>query len=318
MSFPNSVVCLGEAILDRLGSPAAEPTFDQHFDDCLGGAPANVACCLARLGSSVTFYGRLGYDLTGNSFSNLFFQRGVDTSLLQWDRKRPTRIVLVHRTPQGERQFHGFAGANELGFADQALMPSPLPQARWLMTGTLPLSSPVSASALMTAVRDALSQGMSIALDLNWRPTFWDVNASPDSGPSATTKALIHTLIIHASLIKLAREEAFWFFNTDDPVVIQQSLPQCPDVVVTDGPGPIRWKLGSDSGLDSSFSPPMIVDTTGAGDAFMAGLLHRCDASPSERIRFAAACGALVCAGAGAIDPQPTLSQLKDFLSAVS
>ena len=47
-----------------------------------------------------------------------------------------------------------------------------------------------------------------------------------------------------AALIKLAREEALWLFNSDDPGAIQQALPQRPDVVVTDGAAPVRWQLG--------------------------------------------------------------------------
>ena len=116
----------------------------------------------------------------------------------------------------------------------------------------------------------------------------------------------------------MAREEALWFFNSDDPGAIQQALPQRPDVVVTDGAAPVRWQLGADSGQQAAFQPPTVVDTTGAGDAFTAGLLHRWSAAPQERIRFAAACGALVCGGAGGIDPQPTQAQVESFLGAVS
>ena len=68
----------------------------------------------------------------------------------------------------------------------------------------------------------------------------------------------------------------------------------------------------------------MVVDTTGAGDAFMAGLLQQLlQALPSslnqqkvqEMVRFAAACGALVCSGSGAIEPQPTKEQVVEFLA---
>ena len=119
-------------------------------------------------------------------------------------------------------------------------------------------------------------------------------------------------------MIKSAREEALWFFNTVDPGAIQKDLPQRPDVVVTDGAAPVRWNLGADSGQQAAFQPSTVVDTTGAGDAFKAGLLHRCAAAPRERIRFAAACGALVCGGACGIDPQPTQAQVESFLGEVS
>jgi len=318
MALGSVVVCLGEALIDRLGPLGGDPAVDQPVDDRLGGAPANVACGLARLGTPVAFAGRLGQDAIGAAFSSLFAERGVDTTLLQRDAERPSRIVLVRRAREGERQFQGFDGDQGAGFADQALEPAALPQAQWLLIGTLPLAAPTSASALLSAVRQARSQGTAIALDVNWRPTFWDVTASPEGGPSAAAKTAIQPLLQQAALIKLAREEALWFFDTDDPGAIQQALPQRPDVVVTDGAAPVRWQLGADSGQQAAFRPPSVVDTTGAGDAFTAGLLHRWAAAPQERIRFAAACGALVCGGAGGIDPQPTQAQVEAFLGEVS
>ena len=308
------VVCLGEALIDRLGPPGGDPAVDQPVDDRLGGAPANVACGLARLGTRVAFAGRLGQDDIGEAFLSLFAERGLDPFLLQRDPQRPTRIVLVRRAVDGERQFQGFTGDEGLGFADQALELFSLPQARWLLIGTIPLATPASAAGLRSAVDQARGQGTAIALDVNWRPTFWDPLADPGAGPSAAAKDAIQPLLEQAELIKLAREEALWFFNTDDPSVIQQALPQQPDVVVTNGAAPVRWQLGAESGEQDAFQRFTVVDTTGAGDAFTAGLLHRWSSAPRERIRFAAACGALVCGGAGGIDPQPTSAQVEAFL----
>ncbi len=318
MALGSVVVCLGEALIDRLGPPGGDPAVDRPVDDRLGGAPANVACGLARLGTPVALSARLGQDAIGEAFVSLFAERGVDTTLLQRDAKRPNRIVLVRRSLEGERQFQGFDGDQGVGFADQALESVALPQSRWLLIGTLPLAAPMSASALLSAVRQARSQGTAIALDVNWRPTFWDVTADPEAGPSAAAKTAIQPLLQQAALLKLAREEALWFFNTEDPGAIQKALPQRPDVVVTDGAAPVLWQLGAHSGRQAAFRPPSVLDTTGAGDAFTAGLLHWCAAAPHVRIRFAAACGALVCGGAGGIDPQPTQAQVEAFLGGVS
>ena len=314
----NHVVCLGEALIDRLGPPGGDPAVDQPVDDRLGGAPANVACGLARLGSSAAFAGRLGQDAIGNAFVELFRTRGLDLSLLQQDPRRPSRIVLVRRSRNGEREFQGFTGDQGLGFADQALEPLYLSSARWLLIGTIPLATPVSAAALSAAVEQARHQGTAIALDVNWRPTFWDPAADPAAGPDPEALAAIRPLLEQADLIKLAREEALWCFATDDPAGVRAALPQRPDVVVTDGAAPVRWCLADEVGHQPAFKPPQVVDTTGAGDAFTAGLLHRWDSAPSERIRFAAACGALVCGGAGGIDPQPDEAQIDAFLGAMS
>ncbi|MAE37011.1 MAG: ribokinase [Euryarchaeota archaeon] len=315
ITAPCSVVCLGEALIDRLGPPGGDPAEDLPVDDRLGGAPANVACGLARLGTPVAFAGRLGQDAVGEAFSSLFSERGLDTSLLQRDAERPSRIVLVRRSRDGERQFQGFAGDKGAGFADQALEPALLPQARWLLIGTLPLAAPASASALLSAVRQARSQGTAIALDVNWRPTFWDVGADPSAGPSPSAVAAIRPLLEQAALIKLAREEAIWFFGSAHPQLISGTLPQAPDVVVTDGAEPVTWWMQGGSGSLPVFHPPEVVDTTGAGDAFTAGLLHCWDLPPLQRVSFAAGCGALVCGGAGGIDPQPSAPEVEAFIA---
>ena len=318
MVFP-MVVCLGEALVDRLGPLGGDPALDNPVDDRLGGAPANVACGLARLGTAVAFLGRVGNDLIGERLSHLFQQRGVETSGLQVDPDRPSRIVLVRRSLAGERQFQGFAGNRGQGFADQALRSGSLPiGARWLLLGSIPLASAQSAAALLSAVEQARQHGTAIALDVNWRPKFWDSDVDPAAGPSAMAQAAVQPLLEAAALIKLAREEALWFFNTDDPAAVRAALPQQPDIVITDGSAPVRWCLEDQTGIQPAFNPPEVVDTTGAGDAFTAGLLHRWSASPTERVRFAAACGALVCGGAGGIDPQPTEAQVEAFLGGVS
>ena len=319
MQLSSTVVCLGEALVDRLGPLGGDPQVDRPVDDCPGGAPANVACGLARLGTPVVFFGRVGHDPIGEQFSALFRQRGVKISGLQIDPERPSRIVLVRRSQDGEREFQGFAGDRGQGFADQALGPISFPKgARWLLVGTIPLATATSASTLKAVLAQARQHGTAIALDVNWRPKFWDSDADPAAGPSATAQAAVQPLLEAAALIKLAREEALWFFNTDDPAAIRAALPRRPDVVITDGSAPVRWCLGDQTGIQPAFKPPEVVDTTGAGDAFTAGLLHRWSASPAERVRFAAACGALVCGGPGGIDPQPTEAQVEAFLGGVS
>ena len=321
------VICLGEALVDRLGPLGGDPatsTADQ-CDDRLGGAPANVACALARLGTPSAFVGRLGRDAIGASFEQLMANRGVELAGLQRDATRPSRVVLVRRHADGERVFQGFAGDQGQGFSDQALdqaeleqaWPALVAEAQWLLVGTIPLATAASAASLRWAVSQAKAAGVRIALDVNWRPTFWDVSSDPAAGPDAAALSAMQPLIAAASLLKLAKEEALWLFGSADPSVISAGLPQVPDVVVTDGGNPVHWSLGGESGVLEALAPPQVVDTTGAGDAFSSGLLHQLVQGampPEQMLRFAAACGALVCGGAGAIDPQPDGVAVQRFL----
>ena len=316
------VFCLGEALVDRL-----LPWSSDSGRDCLGGAPANGACALARLGTSVAYIGRLGRDAIGAQFDELFAKRGVDTESLQWDEHRPSRIVLVERDASGDRCFGGFEGDRGAGFADAALDATKLPSALgsvgdWLAVGTIPLATPQSAEALHQAIARQRAAGGHVVLDVNWRPTFWGL--AVDAEPTDAIKKQFFEVLEQVQLIKFAAEEAEALFSSRDPQLVSAALPQRPSVVITDGGDGVSWSLGAVSGSMSSYRVA-VGDTTGAGDAFLAGLLHKLSKKPdllvgaSEQLvrqvfSFASACGALVCQGAGAIDPQPEEAAVLNFM----
>ena len=159
-------------------------------------------------------------------------------------------------------------------------------------------------------------------LDVNWRPTFWGLAA--DAEPTAEIQQQMQPLLQQADLLKLAAEEAEGLFSSRDPQAVAAALPQRPAVVVTDGGKGVSWSMGAASGALPAYRVP-VVDTTGAGDAFLAGLLHRLVKEPTllagsdpdrvkQALQFASACGALVCQGAGAIDPQPAEAAVLAFI----
>ena len=322
------VICFGEAIIDRLFPINNLSDIHNNSSDFFGGAPANVACALAKLGVDVGFIGKLGIDEHGNNFRNLLFDKGINISCLQKDQYLPTRIVRVDRDLNGERSFGGFLGEKGKGFADQAIdmeslvkeLPEHINNLKWLVLGTIPLASKKSSESLYACLELILSNKIRVALDVNWRPTFWDPYSSTDLGPTNQQRKFIQPLLEMASLVKLSKEEAIWFFDETDSAAISSSLPQNPDVVVTDGPLPINWILGGVKGLTNPINFKEVVDTTGAGDAFLAGLIFKLiEENPSnkaakESFSFAAACGAIVTSGKGAIEPQPTLNKVQELL----
>ena len=327
-----SVIAIGEALIDRLGPPGGDPSFDLPVIDCFGGAPANVACALSRLGVNVSFIGSLGNDAFGKNFKELLVQRRINIAGLQQDKIRPTRVVLVRRNLDGERFFEGFEGDKGFGFADQAISreqvinnwPLVSENAKWLVLGTIPLASEISSNAFLWCLENALHSGIKIALDLNWRPTFWRKEVSTVMEPSIKQRNEIISIASKMSLIKLAKEEAKWFFKTSNPAEISSSLPNRPSVVVTDGSNPVLWLLNNHFGKSFAIIPSSVIDTTGAGDAFTAGLIYKLisveldqvnDQIAEEIIQFSIACGSHVCKGLGAIDPQPYLEDIDNLLS---
>ena len=203
------VICLGEALVDRLGPLGGKPSLTKPFKDCLGGAPANVACGLAKLGIDVGFIGCVGNDSIGDKFQNLFTSRGVNIRGLQVHEDFPTRIVLVERDAKGERTFGGFCPEQINIFADQALdinqlkriWPSFISESKWLLMGTIPLAFEGSREIYKWTIDEALKKGVQIAIDLNWRPTFWDPSNAPNSPPSSDVCYLIKSFLEKSSLL---------------------------------------------------------------------------------------------------------------------
>ena len=123
--------------------------------------------------------------------------------------------------------------------------------------------------------------------------------------------------------MKLANEEAYLFFNTSDPSEISKVLIKQPDVIITNGAKPINWYLNGIKGSNEVVKhTSKIVDTTGAGDAFLAGLISRYYLNSNldnhskikENIKFASVCGLLTCFGEGAIEQQPEEKLVYKFL----
>ncbi len=328
----SNVISLGEALIDRLGPIGGDHSFEGPFTNCFGGAPANVACALARLGVKVSFIGSLGNDEFGLKFRNLMNDRGINISGLQIDESRPTRVVLVRRDANAERSFGGFEGDQGLGFADQAISIEHMlnnwklisKDAKWLIVGTIPLASEISSKAFLNCIEKAMEDGIKIVLDLNWRPTFWRKNLSKDPKPTIDEINKVNLIAKKASILKLAKEEAEWFFNSSQPIDISLTLPQRPSVIITDGANPVSWLINKNSGISDAILPSSIIDTTGAGDAFTSGLVYKLLSVDFDQItievaeeivQFAIACGAYVCQGLGAIDSQPYLYDVEKLLS---
>ncbi len=286
------VICIGEALIDRIRNKS-----NQGFTDFLGGAPANVACALRKLKIDSTFIGSLGSDDYGKKFIKQFSELDVNLDFLQLDNDSSTRVVNVDRDQFGDRFFSGFEESSHSCFADEVLskkliekeilnLEKSFLETKYLVTGTILLSSPISAETIFFLLEQAKKFEVKIVIDLNWREVFWD-HSSFSSGISKAAKF---------NLIKK-------FY----------------------GKNPVLWYINGLQGITETPTSQKIVDTTGAGDAFLAGLISKLISSgyPSNEleiedcIKFAGVCGLLTCLGEGAIEQQPYYEKVNKFLGSL-
>jgi len=321
MSNPR-VLCLGEILFDCLADQLGLKLEEvKSWTPYPGGAPANVACALVKLGTPTAFIGAVGEDEPGNALVKLLEDVGVETTGVQRHPTAPTRQVYVTRDLAGDRTFAGFGEYDTSEFADTRLSAKHLPsslfqEADFLVLGTLELAYPESEQAIYRALELAEQYDLKIVLDVNWRPVFWhDPNIAHQKIPELFNKV---------DFLKLSKEEAEWLFETADPGAITYRLASIEGVLVTDGENGCTYCLGENEGKLPSFSIP-VVDTTGAGDSFLAGFVHQLrqygihslrDAETAKRIvTYASAVGALTTIKAGAIASQPTAAEVEAFLA---
>ena len=327
----NKVLCIGEALIDRIRNKS-----NQGFTDFLGGAPANVACALKKLKIDSIFIGRLGNDNFGKKFITLFNKLEVNLDFLQLDNYLSTRVVNVDRDKFGDRFFSGFEASSNSCFADEALskqliekelqnLQKVFSKAQYLVTGTIVLSSPKSAETIFFLLEQANKFEVKIIIDLNWREVFWDYSGFSSKITKTARANLIKKFLNHAHILKLAKEEANLFFEHENPSLISQQMSKRPDVIITDGKNPVAWYINGLEGISETPHSRKIVDTTGAGDAFLAGLISKLISSgyPSNKleiekcIEFANVCGLLTCLGEGAIEQQPDYEKVNKFLGSL-
>ena len=125
-----------------------------------------------------------------------------------------------------------------------------------------------------------------------------------------------------AHILKLAKEEAILFFENENPFEISHKFLNRPDVIITDGGNPISWFINGVKGTTRVTNSSEIVDTTGAGDAFLAGFISQLirfgypssELEIQNSIKFASVSGMLTCLGEGAIEAQPDYEKVEEFL----
>lgn len=321
MTHPR-VLCVGEMLFDRLSDRPGKPLEEvDSWTDYPGGAPANTACALVKLGVPTAFIGGIGEDEPGETLVQLLTEIGVDRTGVQRHPTAPTRIVYVVRDREGDRSFAGFGDLDTAEFADTRLQAGDIPvslfeTAEFLVLGTLELAYPDSKAAILRSLSLAQENGVKVFMDVNWRPVFWQ--------DSQTARSQIQTFVQQADFLKLTDEEGEFLFGTAEPRAIAAQLDRAQGVLVTAGEKGCAYSLGGNEGQMTAF-PVTVQDTTGAGDGFTAGILAQlCQHGiellnnpdlAKQAVTYASAVGALTALKPGAIAAQPTAAEVKAFLN---
>lgn len=274
----NHIINLGEILIDIIPSGQlllGEACYVPHP----GGAPANVAVAVARLGGSSRFIGGVSGDEFGRLLMQVLTDNRVDTRYAHVIKEAPTTIALVTLQADGQRQFTFFRE----GTADIQLRAEDLDWSAWqdaavCHVGSVLLSVEPARSATLAAIEHTRQVGSIVSCDVNVRPALW---SSHDDIRDTLAKIVKST-----DLLKLSAEEAQFmgaFGSSPTEHLDRNWLNTLGEALLEKGPSLVIITLGAQGALLLTAkhrvevpAPPLrAVDTTGAGDAFMGAILHR-------------------------------------------
>ena len=285
-------VAAGEALTDLIAQNDAR---DQWIS-CTGGATWNVARVVAGLGIPSAFAGAVSQDVFGDQLCRASAESQLDLRFLQRHPKSPLLAVVYSTTPPR----YAFVGDDS---ADLYFDPAALPAAweqhcEWAHFGGISLARQPLATTLITLAQTLKDQGVRISFDPNFRNLM-----DPKFDPT------FERMVRLADVVKVSDEDLLGLFRTPDlDGAFAQMRRWNPQATVLYTRGPHGASIHTERGDWICAVPEVqVVDTVGAGDASMGGLvcslMQRPQASAAEHLRYAVATGAAACLKAGANSP---------------
>ena len=255
----------------------------------------------------------MGNDTFGRFLHQTLVTAQVDTGSLEFDAQQHTSTVLVSLAPNGERQFEFLVNPS----ADQFLSPASLPDfgADILHFCSLALVAPDCRATLTRAMAALRQAGGTLSFDINLRPQMWSNEMQMFD--------LVSEFARQSDILKMSEEELLWLTQTDCLSSACERLADFParlKIITRGADGAIAfWQ---NHRLTLSGYHVDSIDTTGAGDAFMAGLLAALagEGWPTSTstllplIEQASACGALATTRRGALSAFPDSQHLSSFI----
>jgi fructokinase len=309
-------LCVGEALIDFVAhANVGDIGASDLFHRAAGGAVANVAVGIARLGGAARFAGTISRDPFGRYLLRTLAHENVNVDGVRLVEAHTT-LAFVARGEAGARDFFFLRepGADsQLSTGD--ISPHDIAQARVVHFGGVLLSSEPARSTCLEATASARSSGALVSFDPNARPALF-----------ADAREMQRWLLLGcaaAHIVKLSEEDldAMGMQPAEARKLLNATTRA---VIVSRGARGAGW-ISSDGANGEVASPRVhVVDTTGAGDAMMAAILWRLSHahemslsadSLADAARYGCAAGALACLREGAIPALPTAAELEAMLS---
>jgi fructokinase len=310
----NDFVTLGELLIDF--TPSGEAEGRKLFMQNAGGAVANVAAAVAGFGVSAAYLGMVGSDFFGRYLKGVLDGKGVDTSGLVMSENYNTTLAFVHLFENGERDFSFYRkpGA-DIMYDKKHLDTEMIKHAKVFHFGSLSLTEEPARSTTFEAIRIAAEYCVAVSYDPNYRAPLWKSEKE--------AKEYMLRGLGHADILKISDNEVKFLFG-------EISYEEAARMLVSRGIKLVFITLGSEGAVYANASgvgraaayKADVVDTTGAGDCFTAGVVYRYIDSGKKLSEvsledmngfadFACAAASICVEGKGGIPSMPDLGQVK-------
>lgn len=264
MQSPQSkIVCFGELLIDMISTTTGDLIESEEFLKKFGGAPANTASGLAKLGFPVSFIGKVGNDPFGRFLKKELEKNNVDTSSLILSQKQKTTLAFVSQTKTGGRDFYFYKGAHDQITPEEVELPQNVAIFHF---GSLTQTNPKALAATQKLIKAAKAANTIVSYDPNLRKNLWDDLQKAKEIMLKTAKTV--------DVFKISEDEAEFLTGSKDPKAAARKLftSNLEALFITLGAKGCYYKTKKYEGQLPTIKV-FVVDTTGAGDAFNAGYL---------------------------------------------
>jgi fructokinase len=285
------IISIGEPIVDFIATDSSNLTYQRS----LGGATVNVAVGIGRHGIPSTYLCKLGKDGTSQFVEGQLKEENVDLSFCSYQTNKRICSVYIHLNQLGERYFHSYVNETpDEWITSVELNRRPFMTSRIFYFGSGTLFHPIAKNTTEQALQYAKAENILIAFDANIRLKRWESENQ--------CRETILSFVTKADIVKMTEEELLFLTKTEslDKGLGHIGKMDIPFLFITKGKDG-AYAIHNNLKTHVPGYKVNAVDTTGAGDAFMAALLScfhdrgvpETDAELTDYTEFANKAGAL-------------------------